>query len=154
MTTKWDTWKGFLHTTSTLIGGLEATVRKDSGLSLSEFDILATIYHSPTPPTINCLGAELVLTTSGLSRAVTRLVSKGLITKTPSPEDKRASIVALTDEGRRTFEAVGTTHDAWVYEHFFHRLSEQQLDTLGSLIDALTASPSQGPDAADRHAPS
>ncbi|GAA1839422.1 MarR family transcriptional regulator [Pseudonocardia ailaonensis] len=41
---------------------------------------------------------------STVSRQVAQLVKLGYVTRTPDPEDGRASLFAATDEGRRVFE--------------------------------------------------
>lgn len=137
MTSKWDVWKDFLRTTSTLTNELETTLKNHAGISLSEFDILATIRQAPNPPTINCLKANLVLTTSGLSRAVTRLVEKNLITKTTNPDDKRASFVTLTAKGEELFRTLGPAHDNFVAAAFFNRFSREELTTFADYIARL-----------------
>ena len=48
----------------------------------------------------HCLGSNLPNT----SREVKKLVGKGLLEKSPSPDDGRSVLVGMTEEGRRTIE--------------------------------------------------
>ena len=47
-----------------------------------------------------------------MTAAVDRLEEKGLILRTPSPEDRRAKILKLSPKGRSVVEAVFTRHAA------------------------------------------
>ena len=43
---------------------------------------------------------------STLSRRITSLVERGLVERTPDPQDGRAHVLSVTDHGRATLEAV------------------------------------------------
>jgi len=51
-------------------------------------------------PTMNELGKLLALDKSSVSGLVERAERRGLVTRSPSPADRRAVIVVLTEEGR------------------------------------------------------
>lgn len=53
------------------------------------------------PVRLSELATRLYLDLSTISRHVSALESQGLLVRTPDPEDRRASLVSLTEEGRR-----------------------------------------------------
>ena len=69
--------------------------------SLSEARVLYEIAQGET--TAAGLAQSLGLDPAFLSRLLRRLVSRGLVARTPSATDRREAILALTDEGRAEF---------------------------------------------------
>jgi DNA-binding MarR family transcriptional regulator/N-acetylglutamate synthase-like GNAT family acetyltransferase len=69
--------------------------------SLSEARVLYEIAQGET--TAAALAQSLGLDPAFLSRLLRRLVSRGLIARTPSATDRREAILALTEEGRAEF---------------------------------------------------
>jgi DNA-binding MarR family transcriptional regulator len=57
-----------------------------------------------------CSAADLApnigLDRSGVTRRASRLEAAGLVRREPDPSDRRATLLALTDEGERTVEAL------------------------------------------------
>lgn len=52
------------------------------------------------------LAARTLLDPSTVSRAVAHLVTLGLVARTPDPEDRRASVLSVTPEGRAALAAM------------------------------------------------
>ncbi|MFJ9690766.1 MarR family winged helix-turn-helix transcriptional regulator [Kitasatospora sp. NPDC101183] len=50
------------------------------------------------------LAGEIGLDRSGVTRRATRLEEAGLLRREPDPHDRRATLLALTDAGRRTVD--------------------------------------------------
>jgi DNA-binding MarR family transcriptional regulator len=69
------------------------------------------------------LGARLCLEKSWVSRAIDTMVSRGLVTKEPNPDDARSWLVTLTAVGERTVDDLNRTLDSH---------SEQLLEALNS----------------------
>jgi DNA-binding MarR family transcriptional regulator/N-acetylglutamate synthase-like GNAT family acetyltransferase len=69
--------------------------------SLSEARVLYEIAQGQT--TAAALAQGLGLDPAFLSRLLRRLVSRGLVTRTPSATDRREAILALTEDGRAEF---------------------------------------------------
>jgi DNA-binding MarR family transcriptional regulator/GNAT superfamily N-acetyltransferase len=69
--------------------------------SLSEARVLYEIAQGETTAAVLALG--LGLDPAFLSRLLRRLVSRGLIARTPSATDRREAILALTEDGRAEF---------------------------------------------------
>ena len=118
-------WRAFLRagTTSTL--ALEAALA-DTGVSHSEYDVLVNVATGPKEglrPTD--LAERVLITKSGLTRLLDRLVERGYIERRACASDRRGQLIVLTSDGRRAFRraapnvvrAIGTMFG----EHFTER---------------------------------
>lgn len=74
-----------------------------SELSLTDVRVLYELAHREAPVASE-LARELGLDGGYLSRILRRFEAAGWINRNPSPKDARQSVLALTAEGRRTFE--------------------------------------------------
>ena len=61
----------------------------------------------------------------------------GWVARRPDPDDGRAQLVRLTEEGRARVEVVAPKHRAWLRQRVFDRLTAAQVDQLGEISDAL-----------------
>lgn len=73
----------------------------DLGLGLSDFQLLETLLHKG-PLTITDVQAKILLASGSMTAAVDRLEKKGLIVRRTTAADRRARLLELTPEGRRT----------------------------------------------------
>jgi DNA-binding MarR family transcriptional regulator len=87
-------------------------VYKAHGLEPGWHDVLATLRRNGPPyqlrPT-EFTGA-LMLTSSGTTKRLDRLEQAGLITRTPDPADRRATIITLTPKGLELIDNVTAAH--------------------------------------------
>lgn len=84
------------------------------GLQRGEFDVLATLRRSGAPFTLTPtdLYEATMMTSGGMTARLDRLEKRGLIARQPNPEDRRGTLVSLTDEGRKLVEAAVVPHAA------------------------------------------
>jgi DNA-binding MarR family transcriptional regulator/GNAT superfamily N-acetyltransferase len=73
-----------------------------SSFSLTEARVLYELAHREKP-TATAVGSSLDLDPGYLSRILAAFEKRGLIEKSPSEDDGRQSLLALTEEGRRQF---------------------------------------------------
>jgi DNA-binding MarR family transcriptional regulator len=52
----------------------------------------------------------MMLTSSGTTKRLDKLEAAGLIAREPDPGDRRGTLIALTEEGRRVIDAVTADH--------------------------------------------
>jgi DNA-binding MarR family transcriptional regulator len=120
-------WGGFLRTHAKLVRELDEELTRVHGLPLSSFDVLVQLANAPDDRMrLSQLADAVLLSRSGLSRLVTRLVDQGLVERTECASDARGAFAALTDEGRRRLDEARATHRAGVRARFLDRLSESQ----------------------------
>lgn len=95
------TWQAFARASLATTRAIEAALR-GSQLDSSEYDVLVTLSQGP-PAGLRPseLAERALLTRSGITRLVDRLVDRGLIERRVCPTDRRGQLVTLTPRGRR-----------------------------------------------------
>jgi DNA-binding MarR family transcriptional regulator len=109
------------------------------GTTLPRFDVLAALDRHPDGMTMGALSRSLLVSAGNVTVLVQALVAEGHVALTPSPTDRRASIVTLTGSGRGYFAELADAHHHWVAE-MFGGLSRQQRDALYDLLGAAKLS--------------
>lgn len=109
---------------------------QDGGLSYVQFEILAKLSDNDRPLTMTDLADGVVYSRSGLTHQAGLLERQGLITRSPSSDDQRATVVAITEQGRERLAAVLPGHIDLVRELLFDALSEREIRALGDMMSA------------------
>src|SRR5207248_3801874 len=73
-----DAWHALLTAHATLMRQLEADLEKDTGLALADFDVLAQLSVAGGSMRMTELAERALISRSGMTRRVTRLVAEGL----------------------------------------------------------------------------
>jgi DNA-binding MarR family transcriptional regulator len=117
---------------------LEYAVRQqlqaEGNLSYVQFEILAKLFAADRPLTMTDLADGVVYSRSGLTHQAGLLEKAGLITRGPSPDDQRATVVDITKRGRALIDKVLPGHQQVVRELLFEPLSRQDVRTLGDIM--------------------
>src|SRR5215211_6576714 len=117
-------WTGFLQTHAVLARELDAELRAAHGLLLTDFEILLWLANRPSERMrMAALADTVLLSPSGLSRAVERLATRGLVQRIPCSEDRRGSYAALTESGVDLVRTAGATHAVGIRRRFVDRLT-------------------------------
>jgi len=102
-------------TLSRAFGAVTAHAEADAtrhGITLAEFGALEALYHKG-PLLQGELQRKILISSGGITWVVNRLVTRGLVRRTPCPEDRRARYAELTPKGeafvRRHFPAHART---------------------------------------------
>lgn len=139
-------WGGFLRAYATLDQAIDADLRAQAGLRHSEFEVLLRLRTAPDQRLrVVDLARDSVITRSGTSRLVDRLVSAGLLTRETDADDGRVLYAVLTDAGRDTFDRIRDRHIAFVRERFHARLNDDEIAILGRVWTKINATPGRGP---------
>jgi DNA-binding MarR family transcriptional regulator len=108
------------------------------GLSFGDFDVLNTLRRvggeEGTHP--SRLAESALITTGAMTARLDRLERVGLITRGPSPRDRRAVLVRLTERGERLSEQALHAVIA-ADEAFLEPLSQRQRDSVAALLKRL-----------------
>lgn len=108
-----------LLTCSTLIEGeIRARLRQAYDVTLPRFDLMAQLANAPNGLTMSELSRRMMVSNGNVTGVTERLVTEGLVSRTPSPTDRRTQFVRLTLEGRRVFREMAERHEGWVMEMF------------------------------------
>jgi len=110
------------------------------GLTGGDFAVIATIVRlGGQPLTQKKLMSELNLTAGTISVRIDRLVSNGLVRRTPDSADGRSYLIELTAAGRAAFEACVPEHLENARQ-LVSALSAEERDQLGALLGKLLSS--------------
>ena len=79
----------------------------EAGLDGAGFGILAALRRAGAdrPVTPTELARRRMMTSGGMTAALDRLERRGLVERVPNPDDRRGSLVRLTEDGRAAIEA-------------------------------------------------
>ncbi len=112
----------------------------DDDLTPSQTAVLTRLWKEGASSASALAGAERVRPQS-MATIVAALEQRGLIERTPDPEDGRRQVVSLTDDGRRRAESDRQVREEWLACVIQERYSERErriiLDAL-SLLERLT----------------
>ena len=134
-----DAWQALLHAHHQVIRTLDRELREEHDLSLAAYDVLLRLARAPSRALrMTDLAEKVLLSPSGLTRLIDRLVAKGLVERRTDPEDGRVALACLTEEGRRHLRMAARTHLRGIREHFTGRLSEPQLREVASALETIT----------------
>ena len=96
-------WRAFLRAGAAATLAMEAALAS-TGVSHSEYDVLVNIAGGPREglrPTE--LAERVLITKSGLTRLLDRLVERGYIERRVCASDRRGQLIVLTPDGRHAF---------------------------------------------------
>jgi DNA-binding MarR family transcriptional regulator len=126
-----DAWIGLLETHKALTRALDAELESHYGLGLSTLELLARLAAAPDRCLrLSALAIQAGLSLSRVSRIAVMLESRGLIQRTPCPDDARAVEAHLTPAGLGLMREAQETHFASVQQRFFDTLRPGELETL------------------------
>ena len=83
------------------------------------------------------LASRVVLSPSGVTRAVDHLERRGLVERCVFEGDKRGSLATLTAAGRALLRRATNDHVLGLREHFVNHLSRGELDHLAAALEAI-----------------
>jgi DNA-binding MarR family transcriptional regulator len=127
-------WRTFLTAHATLIRALEAELEAEQDLALSDFDVLAQLDAAGGTLRMRDLANRVLLSRSGLTRRVDRLVSAGYVERTACETDRRGSYARLTDDGRDRLLRAMPVHVRGIADHFIAPLDADELAAIGATL--------------------
>jgi DNA-binding MarR family transcriptional regulator len=131
-------WQSLLKAHATLMRQLETDLEKETGLVLADFDVLAQLAAAGGELRMTDLAARALISRSGMTRRVARLVAEGLVGRSSAGADGRGVVVALTDAGVARLNETAPIHLRGVSKQFVARLDDQDLAVLEDALDKVT----------------
>jgi DNA-binding MarR family transcriptional regulator len=134
-------WRGMLQMHAQITQLLDAQMRTEHGLSVSSYEVLMFLADAPDRRLRMAeIADRVLLSRSGLTRLVDRLVQLGYVTRCAAENDGRGAYVELTDAGLEQFQAAQRTHREGVREFYLGHLSTTDTVVLGDIFSRLAAS--------------
>ena len=125
-----DAWVSLLQAHASLVRRLESDLERETGLALADFDVLAQLARAGGELRMTELAARALISRSGMTRRVTRLVEEGLVRRADADADGRGIVVALTDAGLARLAETAPVHARGISKLFVAQLDDQELAIL------------------------
>jgi DNA-binding MarR family transcriptional regulator len=131
-------WQALLHAHHEIIEALDRELEETHDLSLAEYDVLLRLARARGEGLrMSDLAERVLMSPSGVTRLVDRLETRGLVEREPDRDDGRVALATLTEEGRRRLRGAARTHLAGIRDHFTGSLTEGQLRSVASALEAV-----------------
>src|SRR3984885_3543127 len=132
--TQLEAYFALMEAVSLLQHRVEQQLQAEGDLSYVQFQLLARLAAARGQLTMTELADGVVYSRSGLTYQAGLLEKAGLITRGPSPDDDRATLVTITDAGRARLGQVMPGHVEVVRGLLFDSLSDGDVGQLGDIM--------------------
>lgn len=129
----------FTEVGSLLRPAVEQQLRDAGGLSYVQFQLLARLGDSAEgQQRMTDLADGVVYSRSGLTYQAQLLEQRGLVSRGPSPDDERSTVVTLTDTGRDVLATVFPGHIATVHGLLFSAITDEDASDLARILGRVS----------------
>ncbi len=131
-------WRSFLEAHSTVVKFLERRMQEQHGLPLAWWDVLLQLADGPEGRLrMGELAESVLLTRSGITRLVDRMIKEGLVAREPCPGDRRGYFAVITQKGKDTIEKIGPDHSKDAWEVFLGHITQEEAALLGQVFSRV-----------------
>jgi|SRR5215211_3990878 len=138
---QFEAWRAFLRAQAALISTLDRELEAEQGLPITFFDVLIQLSQAGGRLRMSELADAVLLSRSGVTRLVDRMVRAGLVRREACPTDRRSMYAALTAKGKRALARARPVHLRGVAEHFGRHLSDEDAKTLAAALGRMAPTP-------------
>ena len=133
-----EPWRAFLQAHARVTRRLDEELRAEHDLSLAEYDALLTIANAPDRRIrMRQLADRVILSKSGVTRLIDRLVLDGLVQRDACLSDARGAEAVLTPAGLDRLRRASRTHLRGIDEHFISAVDEGDLSVIQRSMRAV-----------------
>ena len=130
-------WRSLLRAHASLLRRLDTDLQQATGLALADFDVLAQLAQAHGGLRMTELADRALISRSGMSRRVARLVAEGLLRRDRAGTDGRGVVVALTAAGIARLAETAPVHARGISELFVAQLDDQELALLERALNKV-----------------
>lgn len=135
-----EAWRLFLRAHALLVGSLDEDLDTHCHLSLAWYDVLTQLYSAPERRLrMSDLFHAVVISKSGLTRRIDRMVEAGLVARAGCPGDRRGVYAVLTDRGMQVLREAAPVHLAGVRALFLQHLTPDEAAAVTSALSKVVA---------------
>ncbi|PZF79189.1 MarR family winged helix-turn-helix transcriptional regulator [Jiangella anatolica] len=133
-----EVWRLFIRAQSRVIRRLEADLLAEHELPLAWYDVLVRLLEADGRRLrMSDLAERVLLSPSGLTRLVDRMVEEGFVERAQAERDGRGFYAVLTDAGYERLRDASGTHLRGVHDYVVGRFDDTELATLADLLRRL-----------------
>jgi DNA-binding MarR family transcriptional regulator len=134
------TWRDFLIAHARLIRLLDEDLRAEHDMSLAEYDALLQLAEANGRRLrMHQLAERVLLSRSGVTRLIDRLVADGSVERSHCSTDARGAEAVLTDAGLDRLRRASRTHLRGISDHFVEAIAPDDLEALARATSAIVA---------------
>lgn len=134
-----ETWAALATLLEWLPAALDSQLQRDCGLTHFEYGILYALANTEGQTLrMSVLAGYANSSLTRLSRAATRLESRGWLQRQPDPADGRYTLAVLTDAGQETYHRATPGHVRTVHDLVLDRLTRAQARQLRDISRRIT----------------
>ena len=140
-------WRAFMLAHARVSRRLDEELRAEHDISFAEYDALLTIAQAPERRIrMGQLAEEVLLSKSGVTRLIDRLVGDGLVERSACMADARGAEAVLTERGLARLRLASRTHLRGITDHFLAVVDPSDLEMLERSMTAMArqAGPGDG----------
>ena len=131
-------WASYQRMRARLSGRLNRELARKTGLSEADYEILVALIESPDESMrALALRCGLEWEKSRLSHQLRRMEQRGLTMRENCAEDKRGSVIRVTEAGRKLAEEAKAHHEQAVRRYVTDILSADQMEALGTIAETV-----------------
>jgi len=130
-------WMALVRTHARLWDQVEAQMRRDHGLTMARYDVLAQLNIAGGRLGLSDLASSIVLSPSGLSKLLDRMEDSGMIQRDPDPRDARSTFARITPKGRALVTKARASHHRFLQQVFGDALGRRDADDLARIMQII-----------------
>jgi DNA-binding MarR family transcriptional regulator len=109
---EYESWNALLMLNKIVLADLDAALTREHQITVTEFDVLITLYNSDDQRLgMTALADRVLLSPAGTTHLVTRLERDALVRREVDPQDRRKWYAVLTESGDAKLRAARGTHN-------------------------------------------
>src|SRR3989442_8144621 len=132
-----EAWRSLLRAHATLTRRLDTDLERTTGLPLADFDVLAQLAAAHGELRMTELADRALISRSGMSRRVARLVDEGLVRRDKADTDARGVVVTLTKAGIARLGETAPVHARGISKLFVAQLEDEELALLERALNKV-----------------
>ncbi|MDQ3107927.1 MAG: MarR family transcriptional regulator [Actinomycetota bacterium] len=134
---KLEAWRGFLESHKVLTGVLEGEMATETGLPLTWYDVLVNLHNAGGRLRMQELARSVLLSKSGLTRLVDRMVTANYLEREPAEGDRRGLLAVLTADGLAALRRASPVHLRGIESHFASLIDDAEAKVLRDVFTRL-----------------
>jgi DNA-binding MarR family transcriptional regulator len=127
-----EVWRLLVSVHGRLLARLDREMRRCHGCSQADYEVLLALSEHDGALRMSDLAERVMLSPSGLTRRVDRLVRRGLVSRRACPSDGRGSLAGLTEAGWEDLRQAAPTHVSGVRRYLLGPVSPEGIEQLAS----------------------
>ena len=107
-------WLRLLFCASHIESIMQSRIMNEFGISLARFDLMSQLERVGGGLTMSEVSRRMMVSNGATTSLVDKLVEDGLVQREAHPEDRRTTLLHLTEQGRARFLAMAREHEKWI----------------------------------------